>query len=230
MQPLSRRLVAACLVVATPVAAQDHTLTDPAAIAAECGGSAVAGAESFAATCAGCHALRPGGDDLPGPHLGALLSRPIASVEGVAYSAGLQLLGADGSAWERESLRAYLSTGTPSPSHPTVPLGQDLNDLMTHLRIETLPPPPAPGELVVPAEVLGLEGDPAYGAYLASDCAGCHGGGGTIPAIEGLERTYFITALHEYRARARENETMRNVASSLDDGMIAALAAHFTAR
>ena len=228
--PFRAALTIVVLSAPLPAMAQDHGLTDPLAIAAECGGSAAAGAQIFAATCAGCHALRPDEEaTLAGPHLGDLLFRPIGSTGGAGISAGLRLLGADGTAWERETLRAYLATGTPSIRHPVVPDGQTLNDLMTYLRIETLPPPPAPGELTVPPEVLAIEGDAAYGAYLASDCAGCHGAGGTIPQIDGLDRTYFITALHEYRARARENETMRNVAATLDDQMIASLAAHFTA-
>jgi cytochrome c len=72
--------------------------------------------------------------------------------------------------------------------------------------------------------------DPAYGAYLASECATCHGaptGEGAIPAIVGLPRQYFVNALRDYRAGRRTNPVMQNVARSLDDAQIAALAAYF---
>lgn len=75
-----------------------------------------------------------------------------------------------------------------------------------------------------------LAADLAYGEYLASDCVTCHrapADEGAIPAIVGLPRPYFVNALRDYRAGRRANPVMQNVARSLDDEQIAALAAYF---
>lgn len=204
----------------------DPTLTDPDAIAAECGGTAAAGMAVFEG-CATCHALTEDGPERPGPHLQSLFGRRVASVDGYDYGGGLRLMGAAQTIWERETLHAFLSDPQASPGHPVVPVEQDRRDLLTHLRTASLPTPPAPGELVVPDDVLAIEGDPAYGEYLASECAGCHqDGSGGIPSIKGMDHVYFVTAMHEYRARSRENETMRLIAARLTDEEIAALSAY----
>ncbi|SMY06552.1 hypothetical protein [Flavimaricola marinus] len=207
----------------------DLTLTDPDQIAAECGGTAAAGEVLFT-SCSACHALQPE-DARPtqaGPHLGALFGREVAAVDGYAYSPGLRQLQAEGAIWEREALHAYLQGDLLPDTHPVVAGEQDRRDILTFVRVATLPPPPARGELVVPPEVLAIEGDPAYGEYLASECAGCHrSGSGNVPAIDLLDGEYFITAMHEYRARARTNETMRLIAARLTDEEIAALAAYY---
>ena len=115
-----------------------------------------------------------------------------------------------------------------SPGHPVVEDEQDRRDIMTYLRIATLPVPPAPGELEISEDVFALQGDVAYGEYLGAECAGCHqSGSGTITALHGMDDRYFIRAMHEYRARSRENETMRMIAARLSDEEIAALAAYF---
>lgn len=77
----------------------------------------------------------------------------------------------------------------------------------------------------------GLAADLAYGEYLASECATCHRAPvdeGAIPAIVGLPRAYFVNALRDYRAGRRSNPVMQNVARSLNDTQIDALAAYFT--
>ena len=88
--------------------------------------------------------------------------------------------------------------------------------------------------LDAPAEIVAMraaarwaegEGDPDYGAYLAQDCASCHGGGGAIPPLEGMPGAYVLLALAEYENGARDNAAMASVARSLDDEMRAALAA-----
>ena len=79
-------------------------------------------------------------------------------------------------------------------------------------------------------EVLAIEGDVEYGAYLASECTTCHQRSGDydgIPAIVGLDRESFVYAMHEYREKLRENPVMQLVASRLADDEIAALAAYF---
>ncbi|SEO06643.1 c-type cytochrome [Palleronia pelagia] len=75
--------------------------------------------------------------------------------------------------------------------------------------------------------LLEIEGDVAYGEYLATECTACHGGGGRIPPLAGLPREYMLSALHDYKSGVRENATMKNVAMALGDDEMAALAAFF---
>ena len=81
-----------------------------------------------------------------------------------------------------------------------------------------------------PGPSAGLAADPAYGEYLASECVTCHRASvkdGAIPAIVGLPTPYFVSALRDYRTGRRSNPVMQNVARSLDDAQIDALAAYF---
>jgi cytochrome c len=72
---------------------------------------------------------------------------------------------------------------------------------------------------------LGMQGDPAYGEYLATECVTCHAKAGkAIPAITGRDRAEIIVALYAFRSGARANATMQTVAASLGDAEIAALA------
>jgi cytochrome c len=84
--------------------------------------------------------------------------------------------------------------------------------------------------VLAPGLSLGLAADLAYGDYLASECVTCHRSpvdDGAIPAIVGLATPYFVNALRDYRAGRRINPVMQNVARSLDDAQIEALAAYF---
>lgn len=72
--------------------------------------------------------------------------------------------------------------------------------------------------------------DLAYGEYLASECVACHGAsvdGSAIPAIAHLPTADFVAALRAYRSGRRANPVMQNVARSLDDEQVGALAAYF---
>ena len=102
------------------------------------------------------------------------------------------------------------------------------------------PGPPARWAFVGVAPVLALAAalspgeaaDLAYGEYLAAECVTCHGaatGDGAIPAIAGLPKEAFLQALREYRGGLRRHPVMQNVARSLDDQQIEALAAYFAA-
>lgn len=82
----------------------------------------------------------------------------------------------------------------------------------------------------VAPEVLAIEGDRDYGEYLASECVTCHRMDGDvdgIPAIIGWPADLFVTALHAYRTKHRENQAMQMVAGRLTDEEIAALAVFF---
>jgi len=92
-------------------------------------------------------------------------------------------------------------------------------------------PPPSPALQAI----LEMPPDLEYGAFLAQECAACHradapAGAAPIPAIAGLEAAYLAQALYDYRAGTRANPVMQTIARSLDDDMIAALAAPFAAQ
>ena len=70
-----------------------------------------------------------------------------------------------------------------------------------------------------------------YGAYLSSECTACHRLDGVadraIPSIVGWPETVFIRAMDGYRRGEMNDEIMQNVARSLGDEEIAALARFF---
>ena len=81
-----------------------------------------------------------------------------------------------------------------------------------------------------PADVLAIEGDIAFGEYLASECTTCHqadGGADGIPSIMGWETEQFVTAMHAYKEKHRENPVMQMITGRLANDEIAALAAYF---
>lgn len=79
-------------------------------------------------------------------------------------------------------------------------------------------------------EILALEGDPDYGAYLSNECVTCHQADGSaqgIPSITGWPTKNFVVAMHAYKAKLRPHPVMQMVAGRLNDAEIAALAAYF---
>ena len=82
----------------------------------------------------------------------------------------------------------------------------------------------------MPDEILAIEGDLEYGEYLASECTTCHqadGGNDGIPSIVGWETDDFVTAMHAYKQKHRDNPVMQMVTGRLANDEIAALAAYF---
>gem|GEM_PF-5989568 len=72
--------------------------------------------------------------------------------------------------------------------------------------------------------------DLEFGEYLSSSCTSCHlisGEESNIPSIVGWDMEGFIHVLEAYRNKELENEVMQNIALSLDDEEILALAAYF---
>jgi cytochrome c len=75
----------------------------------------------------------------------------------------------------------------------------------------------------------GAADDLELGECLAAECTACHDPsavGRGIPNIVGMPRVVFVQAMEQYRSGARINEVMRNVARSLGDEEVAALAAY----
>lgn len=229
----ARSILSVCLALSTlaPTAATAQTLnmsfTDPEAIAAECGGEAAAGQPIFEALCADCHSLEADGDQSRGPHLDELYGRAAGGLEDYPYRSALPQTTI---IWEGDSLRAFLAGDLPGIRHPTVPDDQTRRDLLTYVRIHTHPAPPAADDVTVPADVLAMEGDRAYGEYLASDCLSCHNRAAEdtgMATIYGRVRSEFLTLMYQYQARAIGSDTMQLYAANLSGEEMAALAAYF---
>jgi cytochrome c553 len=79
-------------------------------------------------------------------------------------------------------------------------------------------------------------GDPTKGKKKNSMCAGCHGIPNwrtaypevySVPKLGGQHAAYIVKALQAYKSGARNNSTMRAIASSLTDQDMADLAAYY---
>lgn len=68
-------------------------------------------------------------------------------------------------------------------------------------------------------------------AFLASNCANCHGTDGktaqAIPALAGLDKTYIADALREYKAGTREATIMHQLSKGYTDEEIALISEYF---
>jgi len=78
-------------------------------------------------------------------------------------------------------------------------------------------------------------GDAAAGKAAAASCNGCHGEGGVsstpgTPGLAGQDAQYIAAALAEYKSGARAHDTMKGLASTLDDKGMKNLAAYFAAQ
>lgn len=84
---------------------------------------------------------------------------------------------------------------------------------------------------VAPTPPASAAGDVEYGQYLSGECATCHYPGAEahgIPPINGLGREAFVDMLHEYQTGLRANPVMREVARSLGDDEVRALAEYYS--
>lgn len=71
--------------------------------------------------------------------------------------------------------------------------------------------------------------DPAYGAYLATQCVTCHPASGPahgIPVLAGRPREALIDLIAAYRSGARAHAGMQTVAQSLDAAATASVASY----
>jgi cytochrome c553 len=81
-------------------------------------------------------------------------------------------------------------------------------------------------------------GDPVAGARKNSMCRGCHGIPSwrnayppySVPRLGGQHAQYFVSALQEYKSRARSNSTMQAIAAGLSDQDMEDLAAYYSAQ
>jgi len=214
-------------VIGTVAGAQElnRALSDPDEIAQECGGDANIGKPIFGEHCSACHDLTPSTMSRAGPHLAEVYGRAVAGLDDFPYSEPLRDVVAF---WDGETLRAYLA-GSLTSGHPVIAEDQTRRDILTYLRTETRPAPPEFADVVVPADLLALQGDAEFGEYLASDCVSCHTSSAaqTIPSLEGLPRDSFLHLMAASRQRALPNPIMQITAAKFSNDELAALAEWF---
>lgn len=213
-----------------------------AAAGAEEIGDADRGYEIYS-LCAGCHEVGPDAESFIGPHLNRVFGRVAGGLEGYEYSEGLARAGADGLVWDLRTLDAYIHNPRSLVSDTQMNFDglddpQDRSDVLAYLRAFSDNPqniPEAQPTAIrtnpdLSPETLALEGDPAYGEYLAGECTTCHqldGDAEGIPSITGWPAEHFVLAMHAYKQELRPHQVMQMMASRLSDEEIAALAAYF---
>lgn len=208
-------------------------------------GDAVQGAELYQYECAACHQIGEGAEHRIGPHLNRIFDRRAGSQDFDGYSEALLRQGRDGLRWDFPRLDAYIAnprslvSGT-TMGYPGLEDAGERADLIAFIRAfsdrpqdipEAAPTAFAP-EVQLPPEVLAIEGDAEYGAFLSANCTTCHQRSGQhegIPGIVGWPEEDFVVAMHAYKQELRPHAVMQSIAQRLDDEEIAALAAYFAA-
>ncbi|WP_425087363.1 c-type cytochrome [Stappia sp.] len=196
--------------------------------------------------CQSCHQVGVNAKHTVGPLLNDIYGRRAGTLEGYRYSRAMEAAGQDGLVWSEEALSAYLEDPKSAVHGTKMNFGglrdpDDRRAVVAFLRqfspgAANIPeaPPTAPLENAdpeVPPHILALEGDPDYGEYLSSECVTCHQADGEdkgIPSITGWPGDRFVTVMHAYKTKSRDNPVMQSIAASLSDEEIAALAAYFS--
>jgi len=216
-------LIAGTLVVANMAAAEET-------------GDVEAGQKLFR-RCASCHMV---GDDAVkrvGPVLTQIYGAMVGTVADFRYSNALTSAGQDGAVWDDAALDAFLADPRGflpgnRMSFRGLSDAQDRADIIAYLKsfVDGDGTAVVEAGFTVSADILAIEGDVEYGEYLGSECKTCHQVSGSddgIPNIVGLANDDFVTAMHAYREKYRENPVMQVIANRLNDEEIAALAAYF---
>ncbi len=206
------------------------------------GADAKRGAELYQ-QCIRCHQAGQGAEHRIGPHLNGIFGRRAGSVKDFQYSRALKDAGSNGLVWTEQTLDAFLT----SPAN-TVPLtrmsfegmqaADDRSDLLSWLRtfsgsladVPVAQPTSTPAQYGLDPKILLVQGDPQYGAYLASECTTCHridGVDAGIPSITSWPVDDFVITLQAYKNGKRVHPTMQMIATRLSDEEIASLAAYF---
>lgn len=206
---------------------------------AETGGDAL-----FARNCAQCHELGEGARNRVGPHLDGIFGRVAGSVDGFNYSKAMRTAGSDGLVWDADNLKSYIERPRDFIAGNRMSFRGMADETDRAALIEWLlgatdmEPAENPAEVAATDQVAGfadivlkIDGDPAFGEYLAGECVTCHQASGHadgIPSIVGLPKDYFVRSLFEYRTNVRSNEVMKLRVANLANDEIAALAAYFS--
>ncbi len=205
------------------------------------------GARLFAKECGRCHEIGSGARRRVGPHLNEIFGRRAGSVDGFRYSNGMERAGANGLFWWIDTIDALMKSpralvSNTRMSYRGLEKEADRAAIIAYLRaysanprdIPESAPTEAPSTVApVSAELttlLAVDGDVAYGEYLAAECVTCHqlkGQEGGVPSVTGWPDADFKAAMFAYRAKTRPNKVMQLIAANLGDDEIAALAAYF---
>jgi cytochrome c len=191
--------------------------------------------------CDNCHMVGTAVRHRTGPPLNNIIHARAAGVAGFRYSKAMEDAAADGLHWTFETLDAFLED--PEDYVPKTKMrfhglksAEDRADVIAYLSTysddysDDAFAVVGDGGFTVADDVLAIEGDVEYGAYLASECTTCHRADGDndgIPSIIGWNPDDFVTAMHAYREKRRENPVMQMVAGRLTNDAIAALAFYF---
>ncbi len=190
--------------------------------------------------CAVCHEIGPEGRNKIGPHLNEIIGRPAANIEGFRYSGSMRAEAENGLVWAEDTLRAFLTN--PRDVVPRTRMSfrgvrnpDDITELLVFLG--TLTPETnlgtahlEPTDPEVAPEILAIEGNVEYGEYLSATCVTCHQASGDssgIPSIINWPAPAFVTVLHAYKNKSRDNPVMQQITTSLGNEEIAALAAYY---
>ena len=193
--------------------------------------------------CASCHQVGVEAANRIGPQLNSVFGRKAGALEDFRYSEGMTRAGADGITWNLETLDIYLENPKSLVSKTRMNLSglkdpQDRADVMAYLRRFSADPANIPEAMPtaqgtdhdIDPEIQAIQGDPEYGAYLASECKSCHQASGNsdgIPSITRWPTEDFVVAMHAYKRKLRPHPIMQMMAGRLSDEEIAALAAYF---
>ena len=229
--------------VLAPLVIAAAAVSSPAA--ANLIGDAPRGATLFQRQCSACHRIGPDAVNRVGPQLNGLYGRRAGSEPDFSYSKSMARMGSDGLTWTLETLDAYvenpkaLVSGTRMAFKGLADEGQRA-DLLAFLRDYSdrpidIPEAEPTARKTLPdlaPEILAIEGDAEYGAYLSSECSTCHQRDGSdrgIPSITQWPAEDFVIAMHAYKEKLRPHPVMQMMASRLSNEEIAALAAYFAA-
>ena len=187
--------------------------------------------------CKSCHEVGDGAKKRTGPPLNNIIDARAALNADFRYSPAMKKAAEGGLHWSLEELAGYLEN--PKAFMPGTKMSfrglkdeADRNDVIAYLATfsgHDLAVIKDEGFVLAP-EVLAVEGDIDYGEYLSSECTTCHQSDGAnegIPGIVGWDVEPFVTAMHAYREKHRDNEVMQLVTGRLNDEEIASLALYF---
>lgn len=119
-------------------------------ISALLAGADVAAGQKVAKKCAACHTFEEGGANKVGPNLYDIVNKPMASVDGFAYSAALKAYG-EGKSWSYDELNGFLWNpkkylkGT-AMGFPGLKKVNDRASITAYLRSLSASPVPLPAE------------------------------------------------------------------------------------
>ena len=187
--------------------------------------------------CRSCHEVGIFAKTKIGPPLNDLIGRVAGSHEGVKYSKAMVAAGEGGLVWTEKALDQYLTR--PRDIVPKTNMtfrglkkSKDRADVIAYLKtffVDEIKVSTGNDPDVSP-DILAIAGDPEYGEYLSGTCVTCHQVGGSdqgLPSITGWPQSAFVTVLHAYKNKHRENPVMQQFAGALSNEEIAALAAYF---